>query len=266
MKHVKLSANPHWCLEMHGERLIASAGADEIYVVDEAPTPVVQQILEACGDGLAAELQDDLQCGAAVRQLRRLGALIPSEAALATSAKRTSVTWLGEPLPALTIALQAQGWQIMDSSDDAPLVMLVRTNASWAEALAAYQTSTPKQVHVLIDMAYHHTVCIGPMVVPGQTACIACLGHRLMHRWGDLHPPAEPAGLQRATGVAALLADATQLSSRLVERSISLDISQLKLQSSVVFPTPGCPVCEATGAQFMGDAKLSAGKLQLPWM
>jgi hypothetical protein len=266
VSHAALSANPKWCLDVHGDRLIVSAGADEVYVVDEAPAQALPQLLEAYQANRCAELLDDAVCGAAIRQLRRLGALVPAQATAATVKQRASIRWLGQPWPQLVSALVAQGWDIVEDSADVVLVLLVRTNASWTNALTLYQQQPISKVHVLIDLAYHHTVCIGPLVVPGQTACVACLGHRLMHRWGDLTPPPEPATLHRTVGIAAMLAEATQLSSGLVERSVALDISQLKLQSSVVFPAPGCPVCHAYEAKFIGDTSGHDGKLPLPWI
>ncbi len=261
----ELRANPKWRLDVEGEHLIVSAGADEVYVVDEASSQALPRLLVAYEANRCASLIDDAECGAAVRQLRRLGALIPAQALTATAQKRAGITWLGEPCLELVAALAANGWHVVQDTDDSNLQLLVRTNASWSSVLALYQQRLIRKVHLLIDLAYHHTICIGPLVVPAETACIACMAHRLVRRWGDLPPPQAPTTLQRAAGLAALLADSALLSRSLVERSVAINISELRLQSSVVFPTPGCSVCAAYGAVFVGDARATDGKLPLPW-
>lgn len=251
-------ANPQWRLDVHDGHLVVSAGADEVYLVDEAPAEAVAPLLLAWQQGRCAPLAQDPLLGAAVRQLRRLGALLPAAALQDTARPRARLRWFGQAWPELAHALQQQGWQL---DDQAPLQLCVRTTAPWAELLTDYQRQPPIGTHVLLDLAYHHTVCLGPLVVPGQTACLACFGHRLAHRWGDLPPPPAPANRQRLAGVAALLADHVTLGSRCVETSLALDLRQLRLEASPVYLQPGCEVC--TGLR---STPAATGALPLPWV
>jgi bacteriocin biosynthesis cyclodehydratase domain-containing protein len=255
-------ANPQWRLDVHDNHLIASAGCDEIFVVDEAPPESIAPLLKAWHDNQCAPLANDPLLGAAIRQLRRLGALVPSVAISSTTKPHAQLRWFGAPWPQLQEALEHHGWCIDES---ATLVLCIRTTATWEHFLANYEQNPPSATHVLIDLPYHHTVCLGPLVVPGQTACLACLGHRVMHRWGDLPPPQEPTNQQRAWGVAALLADSVMLGSRCVEKSVVLDLHRLHLQSTAVYAQPGCAVCGKYRTTYPSEGP-EIGALQLPWL
>ncbi|MDB5846922.1 MAG: hypothetical protein JWP29_674 [Rhodoferax sp.] len=248
---------------MVGDFLVVNGGADEVYVVDEAPAHACAKLIALCDAGQARQWLQDPLLGAAIRQLRRLGALVPL-GATTTQRPALVIHWAGQPLPALPNALQAHGWTCLPepNADDDALTLIVRTTASWSDLLVAYQAAPLTRTHVLLDLAYHHTVGIGPMVVPGQTACLACMGHRVMRRWGDLPGPEQPAMAQRAAGVAALLADAAVLGPRLVERTFTLDLRSLQMHSSQVFVLPDCPVCAAMESS--GVARLTP--LPLPWL
>lgn len=255
--------SPAWRLEILNGMLLVSAGADAVYVVDEAPPEARDQVLALCRSGVARSWQHDPVMGAAIRQLRRLGALVPAQALAASDRPSLYLHWVGQPLPALADAFQDHGWSCQAAAGlGSALTLLVRTTSTMAELLAAYQAAPPLDTHVLLDLAYQHTLGIGPMVVPGQTACLACMGQRVMQRWGDLPPPAAPALLRRAAGIAALLADAAVLGPSLVERACTLDLQNLRLQSSPVFPEPDCPVCAVLRVQ---DERRDI-PLPLPWL
>jgi bacteriocin biosynthesis cyclodehydratase domain-containing protein len=255
--------SPAWRLEVVDDFLVVNGGADEVYVVDEAPAHACAKLIAVCNAREARQWQQDPVLGAAIRQLRRLGALVPIGS---TTIRRPAlvIRWAGQPLPVLPNALQAHGWTCLSEpdADGNALTLIVRTTASWSDLLANYQAAPLNRTHVLLDLAYHHTVGMGPLVVPGQTACLACMGHRVMRRWGDLPGPEQPAMAQRAAGVAALLADAAVLGPRLVERAFTLDLRSLQMHSSQVFVLPDCPVCAAMESS--GFARLTP--LPLPWL
>ncbi|MEK8031990.1 hypothetical protein AACH06_14275 [Ideonella sp. DXS29W] len=251
-------ANPQWRLDIHDDHLVVSAGADEVYLVDEAPADTLATLMQAWQDQRCGSLANDPVVGAAVRQLRRLGALLPADALHHTAQPRAALRWFGQPWPELESALQRHGWRW---DDDAALQLCVRTDASWAEMLHDYQHQPPRRTHVLLDLAYHHTLCLGPLVVPGQTACLACFGHRVAHRWGDLPPPPAPANRHRLAGIAALMADHVTLGSRCVEASLALDLRQFSITRSPAYLQPGCNVCAS-----QRTSPPDTGSLALPWV
>lgn len=258
-----LTPSPHWRLSPLQNLLVLSGGADESYVVDEAQgQPVIDRLLAGWQAGTLGALHDDPACGAAVRQLQRIGALVPRDAL--RPVLRHAVLWLGDPLPWLNDALK-EGHVADGETPD--LVLVIRSNADWQQALTRYAELAPAQPHLLIDLAYHHTLSVGPYVVPGDTACVACLGHRVAHRWGDLPMPAAPAVQAHEALIAALVRQTLQgeagTAARLawVESVVNLDLRSLASTQDRVFQHPWCPVCSAPAPD-----GATAGALALPWI
>jgi len=259
--------NPAWALfsQPHAQRqlLLVSGGADELYVVDEADTPaIIERILGHWQDDTLAILQDDPDGGPAVRQLMRLGVLVPSQAV--RPVRRYALDWLGEPLPGLADAFDQHAsadLQRVDAVADADLLVLVRHGLGWEQALARYRTQMPVQPHVLLDLSYHHTLALGPYVVPGQSACVYCLGNRVLRRWGEAVVPALPEVATQPARIAALVApllDQPHLLLGYLERSVWLDLHRLHGERDRVLRLPWCPACQG------GEASLPA-PLPLPW-
>lgn len=259
--------NPAWTLfaQTHAQRqlLLVSGGADEVYVVDEADTPaVVERILGHWQDDTLATLQDDADCGPAVRQLVRLGVLAPLQAL--HPVQRYALDWLGEPLPGLADAFDRHGsaaLQRVDAHADAELLVLVRHGVGWEQALSRYRARMPAQPHLLLDLSYHHTLALGPYVVPGQSACVYCLGNRVLRRWGEAAVPAMPAVAAQPARIAALVApllDQPQLLLGYLERSVWLDLHRLHGERDRVLRLPWCPACQGGGATLPAP-------LSLPW-
>ena len=259
--------NPAWALfsQTHAQRelLLVSGGADELYVVDEADTPmVVERILGHWRNDTLAVLQDDAECGPAVRQLIRLGVLAPLQAV--RKMQRYALDWLGEPVPGLADAFDRHAsadLQRVDAVADAELLVLVRHGLGWEQALARYRARMPAQPHLLVDLSYHHTLALGPYVVPGQSACVYCLGNRVLRRWGDAAVPAMPAVAAQPARIAALVApllDQPHLLLGYLERSVWLDLHRLHGERDRVLRLPWCPACQR------GEAVLPA-PLSLPW-
>ncbi|MGH8039382.1 MAG: hypothetical protein ACREPC_02235 [Stenotrophomonas sp.] len=265
--HAGWTRNPAWALfsqtQAQRQLLLVSGGADELYVVDEADTPtVVERILGHWQDDTLAVLQDDAECGPAVRQLIRLGVLAPAPAV--RSVQRYALDWLGEPLPGLADAFDQHGnaaLQRVEISADPELLVLVRHGLGWEAALARYRARMPTQPHLLLDLSYHHTLALGPYVVPGQTACVYCLGNRVMRRWGEAPVPALPAVAAHPARIAALVApllDQPQLLLGYLERCVWLDLHRLHGERDRVVRLPWCPACQG------GETWLPA-PLSLPW-
>jgi hypothetical protein len=259
--------NPAWALfsQTHAQRqlLLVSGGADEVYVVDEADTPsVVERILAHWENDTLASVQDDAECGPATRQLMRLGVLVPLHAA--RKAGRYALDWLGTPLPGLADAFDQHAsadLQRVDAHAETDLRVLVRHGLGWEQALDRYRAQMPAQPHLLVDISYHHTLTLGPYVVPGQTACVYCLGNRVLRRWGEAVVPAMPAVATQPARIAALVApllDQPALLLGYLERSVWLDLHRLHGERDRVLRLPWCPACQ-------GGATWPTEPLSLPW-
>jgi bacteriocin biosynthesis cyclodehydratase domain-containing protein len=282
--HFELVGNPRWHLFLEGEQLFLSGGADEIYLVDEVPTlAAAQRLLVAAQSNHYASIANDHELGAALRQLRRIGAI-------ATQSDRGSplpvaLIWSGDALPLLEAALAQQTLaqqtlaQQARSGDNAiifthenqaaQLAIVIRTNASWRDTIATYERAALCTPHLLVDLAYHHTLSIGPYVVPGDTACIACIGHRIAHQWGDALVPTQPAVALQHEVVAGLLLNivndfaAHGMCTDYVEHAISLNLRTLSSRRERVFRLPWCSVCSATT---VAQSSQPDGRLPLPWV
>ena len=268
----RLIANPNWTLFLERDLLVLSAGGDETYLIDDVVDPaLVRRIHQAYLSDNLAEIAADPACAGVVRQLLQLKAILPARAQIAP--QRVGVAWFGQPLPALTAKLASGSategtppWLLSETPSDATdILLLVRTNAGWQETLKAYRDLAPQVPHLFVDLAYHHTLSIGPFVVPGETACLGCFANRVAHRWGDPPLPPRPAvneEIDVAVAVLrrALLAEDASPRAPLafVERVTSLDLGTLRSQSSRLFQLPDCPTC--------GPENTDARPLPLPWL
>lgn len=268
----RLIATPQWTLFLEKDLLVLSAGGDETYLIDEVVDPVIaRRIQQAYQTDTLAEIAADPACAGIVRQLRQLGAVLPAHCHRAPQQMR--IVWFGEPLPALadTLARGSRdaaalvGLPLDAPPHDVDTILLVRTNAGWQDTLAAYRDLAPSVPHLFVDLAYHHTLSIGPFVVPGETACLGCFANRVAHRWGDPPLPRRPAVNEEIDVVAAvlrrtLLAEDDTLRAPLafVERVTSLDLGSLRSQTSRLFQLPDCALC--------GPKTAAVRPLPLPWL
>ena len=280
--------SPAWVLQCvagtAGEpaQLLVSGGADETYWVDElASSDGAQRVFEAWQANALHALRDDAACGAAVRQLRRLGAVLPQAAVQAVH--RFALCWWGDEDGAW---LQELDRQLADAQSATPgqprlqrvggeaaqqadvLQVYARSTASWVDALRPYCAEQDPRPQLLIDLAYHHTLVLGPWVVPGQTACLACMGLRTVRRWGDAAVPAQPQALAQAGLSVALLLQVLRAAADVggqaawVEHSVQFDLRSLQTQRVRVYRQPWCPACSGQLAQD-GGAEAAQGRIAL---
>lgn len=87
--------------------------------------------------------------------------------------------------------------------DQADLLVVVRHTSSQAETVR--QALTLELPHLYVDFAFHHTLSVGPLVIPHETPCIACLHGRLRERWGERVPVERPAAWREYAGVISAL-------------------------------------------------------------
>jgi len=170
--------------------------------------------------------------------------------------------WVGRPDEALDRHVRLgvdESDLLRQATEDADLMLLVRTTGRLVEA---YDDAEPIAIpHLLLDVAYHHTVSIGPLVVAGETACLACLAGRIGRLWGDPPPPPRPAILRSpalAVGLAVLeLERAAAGDLRLAGRTAAYDLESHDVTTGSVYKLPWCPVC--------GDRAQADGRIALPW-
>ena len=162
-----------------------------------------------------------------------------------SSSGPTDSCWPGSPTGSTTAG--------SPSTPGAGLAVVVRAGHPWPQP--------PAGVHIGLDVSLHHTVVLGPLVVPGVTACIACAEQRAVRRWGEPAIPPTPAVTRHVAAVADLLAIQVELmvagTSPLVNATIAWDLEHGTCDRQSVYKLVGCSTCDVAPA---------TGRVTLPWL
>ena len=248
-----------------GQRmLILSGGDDEQFGVIEVDPALAEVILEAWGQGEfddTALRQRAPGVSSILDRMILVGALIPavSEAVDGAVGKPRSWSVLGigpAAHPVLTRLALDGGRRFTDDGPDDELVVVVRSGGSYDDLLEATEP-IGRRPHLLIDATFHHTVCVGPVIVPGITPCIGCLVSRLRSRWGESAVAPEPMAATNASLVAGLALTGVHQwfdrTSALCARSVRLDLKDWSFTSDVFLQFPGCVRCRNSPMPVIGE-------------
>ena len=243
-----LVGDPGWRVIPDGGRLVVTAGADAVWYVEDVPASVADLVARYWSDEPPADVPTHAQ--PVVEHLAGLGALRPAALTPTSSGVRVEVVGSGAGLDGFDVGPAGAG-----------LVVVVRTNAPLRSLLSVAQRLHAAGVaHVLVDVAFHHTVVLGPHVVPGDTACMGCLVGRVGVRWGDPEPPSVPLAVGDV-GLAAALAkrwiqSLAEGSAALVNATVAFDLPSLTTRREPLWRLPACEVCTPWSA---------GGAIELPW-
>jgi hypothetical protein len=243
-----LVADPSWRAEVREEGLLVHGGADAVYLLPDLAAPVAAELVALFNPESSTVDVERLSPDARLLlpQLRGVGAL--RVAGLAGPTARVAVRQVAGGADAVLAELHRQRACELVEQERADLEIVVRTDAPLRDLLPlAHEYAEARRPHLLCDLATRHTVVLGPLVVPGLTACLSCLVGRLASRWGDPTPPERPAALDEPALVAALLGRVlrTMTTGRyeLVERTVALNLDDLSTSTEAVLPAGECPVC-----------------------
>lgn len=236
-----LAPDPAWRALRQPGGLVLHAGADLSYLLPDVPDAEARAVV----DVLAGRADPD-RLGPAMRlQLRSLGALRPAD----LPTRRP---------PAVGVrVVGAEPARLRGHFPGHPepdLVLVVRTTGTLAD-LADLREHRP---HLLLDLAHHHTAALGPLVVPGASACLGCLTVRARRRWSDPEPPPTPA----ATTADLPFHWARHAIDRLVggslallDRVVTLNLDEFTTTAEDVLPSADCETCP----------RFDTGRVDLPW-
>ncbi|NUP14422.1 MAG: hypothetical protein HOW73_50980 [Polyangiaceae bacterium] len=260
----RLRRSLSWTLFLEGDRLVASAGADALFLLDTLDAEAARELYERWErDELGPSGTPSID--RAIDELKRAGAVVV--AGEPQKRLKWSLVGVGD-IERLARALD----RVIDPADPglekvdertADLVVVARAGGTLLEA--SERAAKLEVPHLFCDLAYHHTLSLGPLVFPKETACVTCLAGRIRFTWGDPAPPPEPMALSKVPLVAAWIADqlaafrATGTCDRLVQRTISIDMESLATRSERVHRLPWCAVC------FPRNAAEKGGSFALPW-
>jgi bacteriocin biosynthesis cyclodehydratase domain-containing protein len=240
----ELATDPAWRAQARAEGVVLYAGADQAYLLPDLTRAEVDAVTELFEHGRVTDPVRPL-----LPQLRGLGVLKP---VIVRSGRPMSVTTqvVGHAPDGLLDLLPG-------GARSGDLRLLVRTTATLCELTAVAAELTGP--HLLLDLAYHHTAVLGPLVVPGARACIGCMATRTARRWGDPDPARVPRAVELAEVAAALTEHALRQiatgSLVLLDRVIAYDLDELTTTAEDVLPSADCPICPAA----------AVGRVTLPW-
>lgn len=145
----------------------------------------------------------------------------------------------------------------------ADVLLIIRSNSTYAELLEKIDYQSITKPHLFADIAFHHTLSLGPLVFPGETACIACLQGRVTTRWGDEDPPTSPRVANKYVDIASELIS-TELDriargdTSLTNKTVSWNFQDRTIKTNQLLKVPVCPIC-------MQSKIDNSGALTLPW-
>jgi bacteriocin biosynthesis cyclodehydratase domain-containing protein len=249
-----------WRLSYEDGLLVLSAGADRAYGVEDVDERAALELLEAWERGSVEPAQLSSAARTAVEELIQAGAL--SGGAAEAAPRAVEVRFVGERDGELERHLSngiAASGVLRLADGDADLLLYVRTSGRLVDI---YESAEPVLVpHLLLDLAYDHTISLGPLVFAGETACLACLAGRIGRLWGDREPPQRPAMLESPALAAALatreLEKVAAGDVRLANATAAYDFETHQVTVGAVYKLPWCPVC--------GDGAETNGCIDLPW-
>ncbi len=241
---------PEWSIAQRAKSLIISGGADARYEIE----------LETDELSFFATIKpDSLITRSKLRNSdnRILEELITAEIVVPVLQKKATlkVGILGDASE-LQLALQKD----LRAAD---LLIIVRTNSTYANLLENIEYQKITKPHLFVDMAFHHTLSLGPLVFPGETACIACLQGRISTIWGDEAPPISPKVISEYLGVASELISVelnriSQNDTSLTNKTISWNFRDRTIKTNQLLKVPLCPICTQNKIDY-------SGALALPW-
>lgn len=255
--------SPAWTTLLDGGRLILSGGADAHFLVDEVDAADAERVHRAWHAGSLHELEERPTLRAVLDAFARLGAIERTRPP--AGALRVGLVFAGDPDARIAELLRGFGERHglrVEPGAEGDLVVVHRTNADLLAAAKAAPAAVP---HLLVDAAFQHTLSLGPLVWPGETACIGCLAGRIAAAWGDPPPPpAAAAGASRELVAALVLEKLRRFATlgtctSLVERAVAIDLATLETRSERVHRLPWCPHC------FPGGAAPGPGAFALHW-
>ena len=232
------SADPHWALVHDPGLLVLHAGADELFAIEDVSDGVAAEMLALWRTEVMRPEALSQEAAGVFEQLKAAG--IVRNLVAARVEYSLAVTFAGERDAALEAALAdaLPAAIVVDDAGAPDFVLFVRTNGALTDIVGAGYTALTAP-HLLLDIAFDHTICLGPLVFPRQTACLHCLVARLSYYWGDVTPPVRP----RVSG----------------HPGLSAGLAAIAVQTSSVYRVPSCPAC-GTGAA------ARRGSIALPWV
>lgn len=255
--------NKNWTILYEQSLLVLTAGADKLFAIEDLPEETAQKIIELWK-------QDDIRIRDQAPDVRAVLEQLVTANILAnkTTKKQTHAVayhFLGDTDAQLSKQIENElGIQHKTVKHaNADLLLIIRTNSKLLELTDSPFYAQIAKPHLFIDLGFEHSISLGPLVIPGQSACVSCFIGRLTPYWGDAEPPHKPAIQQSTALIASLVSLEVKKilnthSRELVNHSVAYDFDNYSVKKSSIYKLPRCPVCSTTTID-------NSGAIALPW-
>lgn len=265
-------SSPLWNLLIEDGKLLITKGADELYLIEELDGKDAEILYEAYKNKSIHILKSDTaneKTLGVISKLEKAGVIYKSiENIYPSKTVNFSIKWVGNPNQKILNLVEKfvkDSEQLTFHTDTKllDLLVIIRTSAKLAETMEDYKKI--KCPHLFVDIAYDHTLSLGPLVFPGETSCLGCFIGRITRNWGDAEPPQLSNVSNSPELIASLILEQIRTFQKtgncpeLIEKAWTLNINDLTTKFDSVFRLPWCPIC------YPDKPKEGLGSFELPW-
>lgn len=257
-----LVKNPNWTLLFEKDQLIVSGGQDEFFLIDELTTWEAKELFELYTKSSFENIKNE-NIREVVQKLRKLGIIYPQHKIKNKITYSIRIIGKEDTKVSDLIKKMTQDEFEYKSEEKADIILIVRMGGKPSDIVTDYPINKP---HILIDAGNNHTVSLGPIVFPSETACLNCFVGRLTFNWGDADSPEIPLASTHTELLASLIIEQLRTFQNqgncpaLLEKSISIDLNNYKTTSDHIYKFPWCPHC------FPDKESYGEGSFELPWI
>lgn len=264
--------SPFWNMLMQGDNLIITKGADEIYMIDDLSKEKALLVYNAYKNNKIRDLifSSDEEIKETARKLEKAGVFYKSKPLKSPKLVRIHARWIGKKLAKIVdilkyFASSNSGLEFLDESEEADCMVIVRTSAKLRDIVSVGNYQRINTPHLLVDIAYDHTISFGPFVFPKETACLGCFIGRITYHWGDAKPPKMPNVCENYELIASLVLEQLKTFQKfgscpeLIEKVWALNLVDWSTRLDNIYRLPWCPFC------YPKKAQEGLGSFELPW-
>lgn len=266
----KYQKNLNWNMLIEDGKLFVTKGADEIYYIAEVDSEKVQLVFDAYQNNNIDEIYIEKNgLKAIIKELETAGVIYKSKNHIGSPNNLTVYfKWFGNEHNKIQSLLrqfisQPKNIFISDDIKSADLLLIIRSSGKMGDLMEAYEKID--KPHIFIDLAYNHTISIGPLIFPGETACLGCFAGRITRNWGDALPPEIPSASDSYELIASLILECIKTYQKfgscpeLINQAWSFNLNDFTSKYDKIFRLPWCPNC------FPEKSLEGTGSFELPW-
>jgi len=181
MENFQYHKNKGWNVIFTEQQLFITKGNDETYLVDDVDIETSREFFNLYKNNFKNLDLDNEKIYKLIKKMEVAG-VIYKKRKIKENKIRIYLRYFEEKHKEIDKRIRDEvnlidGIEIAESIKNSDLLILIRTNGRLVPILDKY--TELKIPHLFIDLAYNHTISFGPMVFPGETACMGCFIGRI---------------------------------------------------------------------------------------